>query len=113
MPFAYATMSSLKFCARSSLPDDFTVKLRACPCSTPEGRLLFAFWIALTTLSRPEPALRQRFGIEIDAHRILLRAEHLDLRDAVHHRQPLRDVRIREVVELLHRQRCATSPRGT
>ena len=62
MPSLYATIRWLKFSARSSLPEDLTVKSRAEPCNTPDGRLLFAFWIALTTLSSPSPRLDSASG---------------------------------------------------
>ncbi len=49
------------------------------------------------------PARRQFARIEIDPDGVFLRAEHVHLRDAVDHRQPLRDRLLRVLVD--HRQR--------
>ena len=51
----------------------------------------------------------QLVGIDLHADRVLRRALHLHLRDAVHHRDARRDDRLGVVVERRHRQRVATS----
>ena len=46
----------------------------------------------------------ERLRIELDAHRVLLRAVDLHLRDARHHRDALREERLAEFIELLQRE---------
>ena len=61
------------------------------------------------------PRRRERVGVELDAHRVLLRAEHLHLRDAADRRDPLRQ-RCSRAYSSTDRQRhasrrCSTSSR--
>ncbi len=52
-----------------------------------------------------DAARGQRVGVELDAHGVLLAAEHLHLRHAGHRRDALRHHRLRVLVELRQRQR--------
>src|SRR5581483_575365 len=59
----------------------------------------------LRDLVDAEAAARDRVRVELDAHRVLLRAEHLHLRDAAHHGDALRHHRLAVLVDLPHRER--------
>ena len=53
----------------------------------------------------PDLPRRQRSRVELDPHRVLLRPEHLHLRHALHHRNPLPQQRFRVFVHHVERQR--------
>ena len=67
--------------------------------NVPTGRLTLPRWIAATTSSMPICRDRQLVRIELHPHRVFLRAEHVDLRDAAHHRNALRQDRLGELVD--------------
>ena len=55
------------------------------PYRVPVGRLTLAFLTALAHLIDAEAPAGQALGVQLDAHRIFLRPEDLDLGHAVHH----------------------------
>ncbi len=81
-PLRYATMSGPYAEAAVSWPVARTVNAVFAPQSVPVGRLTFAAATAAADLVDADAARRQRVRVELDAHRVLLRAEDLDLRDA-------------------------------
>ena len=69
------------------------------------GRLTLAGRRPAATSSMPMPARGERARVELDAHRVLLRAEHLHLGHAADRRDALGEEGLRVLVDRVERQR--------
>ena len=85
-------------------PVAWIVSVWSFPYSTPVGSMTLLLRIAFATCDTPMLRAASCVGIELHAHRVLRRAEHVHRRHAFDHRQPLRDRRLRVLVDLRHRQ---------
>ena len=75
------------------------------PESWPVGCVTFQFCSARVDLVEADLLRLQPFGIDLDADRVLGRALHVHLRDAVHHRDARREHVLRVFVDLRHVER--------
>ena len=96
-----------------SCPLDWTVNACLLPYSVPVGRFTLRALDSRLHFIDADPARRQRVGIELDAHGVLLRSENLHLRDAAHHRDALRHQRLGVFVHSGRAAGWASSPRDT
>ena len=83
------------------------------PHRVPVGRFTLPFCTAVGHLVDADAPGRELLRVELDPHRVLLRAVHLHLRHAVDGREPLRQERLGVLVELRQRQRAWSGARST
>ena len=95
LPLRQATISGRYAAALVNCPLDCTVNACFSPYSLPVGRFTLLWPNGALHFVDADAVRRQRVGIELHAHGVFLRAEHLHARYAADHRNALRRAEFR------------------